>query len=46
MGRSGLRFAAATPGDELAYTALYRALADFDAALPRVAQSPPSPPGG
>jgi hypothetical protein len=42
----GLRFAAATPGDEPAYAALYRALADFDAALPRVAQSPPpSPPG-
>jgi hypothetical protein len=33
MARSGLRFAAATPGDEPAYAALYRALADFDAGL-------------
>jgi hypothetical protein len=42
----GLRFAAATPGDEPAYTALYRALADFDAALPRVAKAPPPTPPG
>jgi hypothetical protein len=41
MARSGLRFAAATPGDEPAYTALYRALADFDAAMPQAAKSPP-----
>jgi hypothetical protein len=39
MGRSGLRFAPATPGDEPAYNALYRALADFDAAM-QVAQKP------
>jgi hypothetical protein len=42
MGKSGLRFAAATPGDEPAYNALYRALADFDAGLPQVAKSRPS----
>jgi hypothetical protein len=42
MGKSGLRFAPATPGDEPAYTALYRALADFDAGLPQVAKSRPS----
>jgi hypothetical protein len=40
MARSGLRFAPATPGDEPAYTALYRALADFDAATHRATQSP------
>jgi hypothetical protein len=41
MNKSGLRFAAATPGDEPAYNALYRALADFDAAMPQAAKSPP-----
>jgi len=39
MGKSGLRFAPATPGDEPAYNALYRALADFDAGM-QVAQKP------
>jgi hypothetical protein len=39
MSRSGLRFAPATPGDEPAYNALYRALADFDAGM-QVAQKP------
>jgi hypothetical protein len=43
MSRSGLRFAAATPGDEPAYNALYRALADFDAGMPQVAQKPSAP---
>jgi hypothetical protein len=43
MNKSGLRFAAATPGDEPAYNALYRALADFDAAMPQVAQKPSAP---
>jgi hypothetical protein len=46
MAKSGLRFAPATPGDEPAYTALYRALADFDAATHRATKSPaPSSPG-
>jgi hypothetical protein len=40
LSKSGLRFAPATPGDEPAYNALYRALADFDAGM-QVAQSPP-----
>jgi hypothetical protein len=40
LSRSGMRFAPATPGDEPAYTALYRALADFDAGLQAVAQKP------
>ncbi len=39
LSKSGLRFAPATPGDEPAYTALYRALADFDAGM-QVAQKP------
>jgi hypothetical protein len=42
LSRSGLRFAPATPGDEPAYTALHRALADFDAGLQQ-AKSPPPP---
>jgi hypothetical protein len=42
MSRSGLRFAPATPGDEPAYAALYRALADLDAGLPQVVKSRPS----
>jgi hypothetical protein len=41
MSRSGMRFAPATPGDEPAYNALYRALADFDAGM-QVAQKPAS----
>ena len=40
MARSGLRFAPATPGDEPAYAALWRALADFDAGMRQVAQRP------
>jgi hypothetical protein len=40
LSRSGLRFAPATPGDEPAYAALYRALADFDAGMRQVAQRP------
>ena len=30
MSREGLTFAAATSGDETAYTSLYRAMADYD----------------
>jgi len=33
----GLQFAPAVPGDEPAYTSLYRALANFDNGLPQVA---------
>src|SRR5262249_43394132 len=33
MSRQGLRFAAATSGDQAAYVALHRALADFDTAM-------------
>jgi hypothetical protein len=40
MARSGLRFAPATPGDEPAYAALWRALADFDAGMQQFAQKP------
>ncbi len=43
LARSGLRFAPATPGDEPAYTALYRALADFDAGLRELATASPPP---
>jgi len=39
LAKSGMRFAPATPGDEPAYNALYRALADFDAGM-QVAQKP------
>jgi hypothetical protein len=39
MRDTGLWFAAATPGDEAAYTALYHALAAFDAGMPRPAHS-------
>jgi hypothetical protein len=42
MKSKGLRFAPATAGDEPAYNAVYRALADFDAAMPQVAQKSPS----
>jgi hypothetical protein len=38
MSDQGLRFAPAVPGDEAAYTALYRALAAFDAGLQRLPQ--------
>jgi hypothetical protein len=41
LSRSGLRFAAATPGDEPAYNALYRALSDFDAGMRQMAKSSP-----
>jgi hypothetical protein len=39
MRDKGLWFAPATPGDESAYTALYYALAAFDAGLPRSSSS-------
>ena len=42
LSRSGLRFAPATPGDEPAYNALWRALADFDAGMQPVARKPPA----
>ncbi|HEY7425369.1 MAG TPA: hypothetical protein VH682_14150 [Gemmataceae bacterium] len=39
MRDKGLWFAPATPSDQPAYTALYHALAAFDAGMPRVARS-------
>jgi hypothetical protein len=45
MRDTGLWFAAATPGDEAAYTALYHALAAFDAGMPRPAHSSESSSG-
>jgi hypothetical protein len=39
MRDKGLWFAPATPGDESAYTALYHALAAFDAGMSRVART-------
>jgi hypothetical protein len=33
MGKKGLQFAPAAPGDEWAYRVLHRALASYDAAL-------------
>ncbi len=33
ISTKGLKFAPAVPGDEAAYTALYRALRDYDASM-------------
>jgi hypothetical protein len=43
MAEKGLRFAPAAPGDEPAYTALYHALAAYDAGAARVADAGPAP---
>jgi len=45
MRETGLWFAAATPGDEAAYTALYHSLAAYDAGMPRPAHSSESSSG-
>jgi len=49
MTKTGLRFAAATPGDEAAYRALYNAVASYDAGIQSlttqpVNTQPPMPP--